>query len=87
MGLWNLSVFTRPRLSLAAYCAHCGLPAPAPCFRDGRGADGPAFCCRACRQVYDLALELSPEGEAPAAGAAAVPPPSGRDSSRRKTRT
>jgi hypothetical protein len=58
MSLWSLGARTRTRPTCPVRCAHCGLPAPAPCFREG-SENGPAFCCRACRQVYDLVRELS----------------------------
>ncbi len=57
MSLWSLGARTRTRPTCPVRCAHCGLPAPVPCFREG-SENGPAFCCRACRQIYELALEL-----------------------------
>ncbi len=58
MSLWSLAARTRPACSVC--CAHCGLPAPAPCFREG-SENGPAFCCHTCRQVYDLMSDLTKE--------------------------
>ena len=54
----------RMRPACLGTCAHCGLPAPAPCLREeSEGSEGSEgrliFCCRACRQVFELALELS----------------------------
>lgn len=60
MSLWSLGARTRTRPTCPVCCAHCGLPAPAPCFREG-SENGPAFCCRACRQVYDLMYDLMRE--------------------------
>ena len=56
MSLWNLGA--RTRRTYPVHCAHCGLPAPAPCFCEGH-ENGLAFCCRACRQIYELSLELT----------------------------
>lgn len=58
MSLWNLSARIRTRPICPVCCTHCGLPAPVPSFREG-SENGPAFCCRACRQVYDLVRELA----------------------------
>lgn len=57
MSLWSRVARTRTRPACSVCCAHCGLPAPAPCFRN-ESENGPALCCRACRQVYDLMYDL-----------------------------
>ncbi len=57
MNLWSLVARTRTRPACSVCCTHCGLPAPAPCFREGSESEL-AFCCRACCQVYDLMDDL-----------------------------
>ncbi len=55
MSLWSRGARTRLRPACPVLCAHCGLPAPAPIQGE---AGGPVFCCRTCRQIYALVVEM-----------------------------
>lgn len=57
MRLWKWGGHESACPTFLLFCTHCGLPALDPCFREEEGTRK-AFCCRACRQVHVLVLEL-----------------------------